>query len=160
KLPLDALEKGRPLANGHKSADELASKIRELNIIAQRGGGSALVETEGEDGACLEVFHCLTPSGGVTTILDITEQKRAEEALRRGQKLESLGKMTGGVAHDFNILLPVIIGCLSLLRSGVGRNEKALERIEMATMAAQRGARLTKQLLAFARRQPLRPEII
>jgi len=68
--------------------------------------------------------------------------------------------MTGGVAHDFNNLLTVIIGAAGLLRRAVGRDVRALQRIDMVTTAADRGARLIQQLLAFARRQPLDPTIV
>jgi signal transduction histidine kinase len=68
--------------------------------------------------------------------------------------------MTGGVAHDFNNLLTIIIGSLSLLRRATSRDDKARERIDMMSIAAERASRLTKQLLAFARRQPLQPEIV
>ncbi|MGC1885410.1 MAG: response regulator, partial [Stellaceae bacterium] len=65
-----------------------------------------------------------------------------------------------GIAHDFNNLLTIIIGSLGLLRRAIGRDDKAQERIDMMSVAAERAARLTKQLLAFARRQPLQPEIV
>ena len=71
-----------------------------------------------------------------------------------------MGQMTGGVAHDFNNLLTVIIGSLGLLRRTIGRDDKASERIDMISIAAERAARLTRQLLAFASRQPLQPEIV
>ena len=71
-----------------------------------------------------------------------------------------MGRMTGGVAHDFNNLLTIIIGSLGLLRRATGRDDKARERIDMMSIAAERASRLTKQLLAFARRQPLQPEIV
>ncbi|MGA7868017.1 MAG: ATP-binding protein, partial [Stellaceae bacterium] len=90
----------------------------------------------------------------------MTERRQAEEALRQSQKLESMGRMTGGIAHDFNNLLTIIIGSLGLLRRAIGRDDKAQERIDMMSVAAERAARLTKQLLAFARRQPLQPEIV
>jgi nitrogen-specific signal transduction histidine kinase/ActR/RegA family two-component response regulator len=93
-------------------------------------------------------------------MLDITERRRAEEALRQSQRLDSMGRMTGAVAHDFNNLLTVIIGSLDLLKRAIGGDDKARARIEMMTMAAERASTLTKQLLAFARRQPLQPLIV
>ncbi|MGH7030342.1 MAG: CHASE3 domain-containing protein [Stellaceae bacterium] len=120
-----------------------------------------LVERQGERGTFVEVFHNPTSDGGsVTTLLDVTARRQAEEALRQAQKLEALGQMTGGIAHDFNNLLTIIIGSLELLRRSVGRGDKALERIDMIGVAAERAARLTEQLLAFARRQPLQPEVV
>ena len=90
----------------------------------------------------------------------MTGRRQAEEALRQAQKLEALGQMTGGIAHDFNNLLTIIIGSLELLRRSVGRDGKAIERVDMVMGAAERAARLTRQLLTFARRQPLQPEIV
>jgi len=96
----------------------------------------------------------------------MTEKKRAEEeleqaraALAQSQKMEAVGQLTGGVAHDFNNLLTVITNGLDLL-SGPLRDEAQKRRIiDSAQRAADRGAKLTQQLLAFSRRQPLRPEI-
>jgi signal transduction histidine kinase/ActR/RegA family two-component response regulator len=83
----------------------------------------------------------------------------AEQALIRSQRLESLGQLTGGVAHDFNNLLTVVLGNVSLLKAGSGSvtNDEALGEIERA---ARRAADLTRQLLAFARRQPLLPRVV
>jgi signal transduction histidine kinase/ActR/RegA family two-component response regulator len=153
------IRRGAPLPL--EGANKLAARIRELEAAARTAGRSALVENEGERGASVEIFHNPTADGGfVTTLLDVTERRKAEEALRQAKKLESMGRMTGGVAHDFNNLLTVIIGSLGLLRGTIGRDDKALERIDMMSVAAERASRLTKQLLAFARRQPLQPEIV
>jgi PAS domain S-box-containing protein len=97
---------------------------------------------------------------------DMTEKKRAEEALEQAraalaqsQKMEAVGQLTGGVAHDFNNLLTVIANGLDLL-AGPIRDEVQKHRIiDSAQRAAERGAKLTEQLLAFSRRQPLRPQI-
>ncbi|WP_245844206.1 hybrid sensor histidine kinase/response regulator [Sphingomonas spermidinifaciens] len=96
---------------------------------------------------------------------DITERKRAEveleanrEALAQGQKLEAVGRLTGGVAHDFNNLLTVIRSSADLLRRPGLSEEKRARYIEAIADTAERAATLTGQLLAFARRQPLQPE--
>ena len=97
---------------------------------------------------------------------DLTEKKATEQALEQtraalvqAQKMEAVGQLTGGVAHDFNNLLTVIVNALDLLASP-GRDEAQRRRIvDSAQRAAEHGARLTQQLLAFSRRQPLRPEI-
>ena len=96
---------------------------------------------------------------------DMTEKKLAQDqlaqaqaALAQSQKMEAVGQLTGGVAHDFNNLLTVITNGLDLL-SGPLRDEAQKRRIiDSAQRAADRGAKLTQQLLAFSRRQPLRPE--
>ncbi|WP_425437651.1 PAS domain-containing protein [Melittangium boletus] len=91
---------------------------------------------------------------------DITEQRQIEEQLRQSQKMEAVGKLTGGVAHDFNNLLQVIAGNLQLLQRDVAGNERGLRRVRTAIGSVERGARLASQLLAFARRQPLAPMVI
>jgi PAS domain S-box-containing protein len=97
---------------------------------------------------------------------DMTEKRRAEEALEQAraalaqaQKMEAVGQLTGGVAHDFNNLLTVITNSLDLLERRVRSDAQTRRIIDSAQRAAERGARLTEQLLAFSRRQPLRPEI-
>ncbi len=91
---------------------------------------------------------------------DVTEQRRVEEELRQSQKMEAVGKLTGGVAHDFNNLLQVISGNLQLLQRDVASNERAQRRVNNAIGSVNRGAKLASQLLAFARRQPLRPLVL
>jgi signal transduction histidine kinase/DNA-binding response OmpR family regulator len=86
-----------------------------------------------------------------------TELERAHAQLRQSQKMEAIGQLTGGVAHDFNNVLQVIAGNLQLLRMNLAGNPQAQRRLESAAFAADRGAKLSSQLLAFARRQPLQP---
>jgi len=88
----------------------------------------------------------------------LAERDQAEEALHRAQKLEAVGQLTGGVAHDFNNLLTVIIGALDLMQRHPGDATRRERMIEAAQGAARRGERLTQQLLAFSRRQALKPE--
>lgn len=89
------------------------------------------------------------------------EQRRiAEAALLQAQRLEALGKLTGGVAHDFNNLLTTIIGNLELIGRAAAGDERIRKLAGAAERAASRGARLTESLLAFARARPMRPETI
>ncbi len=90
--------------------------------------------------------------------LEVAYRRQAEDALRQSQKMEAIGQLTGGVAHDFNNLLMVIIGNLDLLAREVVGQPKQENLIAAAQKGATRGAQLTSQLLAFARRQTLRPE--
>jgi len=83
----------------------------------------------------------------------------AEEQLRQSQKLEAIGGLTGGVAHDFNNLLQVIAGNLHLLARHEPQNANVQRRVAASIAAVERGAKLSSQLLAFARRQPLSPAI-
>jgi len=86
------------------------------------------------------------------------ERQAAEAALLQAQKLEAVGKLTGGIAHDFNNMLQIIGGNLQLLRRSLGADETALRRLDSAVSGVDKGARLASQLLAFASRQPLRPQ--
>jgi PAS domain S-box-containing protein len=98
---------------------------------------------------------------------DVTERRSAAEALKQSerallhaQKMETIGKLTGGVAHDFNNLLQVIAGNLQLLSRDVVGNERAERRVQNAIAGVRRGARLAGHLLAFGRRQPLEPKVV
>jgi PAS domain S-box-containing protein len=95
----------------------------------------------------------------VPEAVDITERRHAEERLRQAQKIEALGRLTGGVAHDFNNLLMVISGGLQLMERGI-EGPKRQRMVDGMRQAVERGAGLCRQLLAFARRQPLRPEVL
>jgi PAS domain S-box-containing protein len=101
-----------------------------------------------------------TPEGRVTitAIRDVTERLQMEDQLRHAQRIDAMGQLTGGLAHDFNNLLGVIIGNLDVIAAR--RNDAIAEFVENALEAADRGANLVRQLLAFARRQPLQPERI
>lgn len=100
----------------------------------------------------------MSGGGSVVRCVDITDKLRDETALRQGQKMEATGQLTGGMAHDFNNILQVIQANLDLVKNAVPNDQAALARLGAAGAAADRGARLTQQLLAFARRQPLAPQ--
>ncbi len=110
------------------------------------------------NGHQLELRRTPMPDDGfVLTVSDMTKRAQAEAVLREAQKMQAIGQLTGGIAHDFNNLLTVILGNLELTRARLDGDHLLLSRIERATWAAQRGAALTGQLLAFARKQPLAP---
>jgi two-component system NtrC family sensor kinase len=87
------------------------------------------------------------------------ERQQAEAALRLAQRMEAIGQLTGGIAHDFNNLLMVIGGNATMLNDAV-RDDAPRRRLAAITQAAERGERLTRELLAFSGRQMLRPELI
>ncbi|MBN8747977.1 Sensor kinase CckA [Xylophilus ampelinus] len=119
--------------------------------LTTQGGERRIVRTSfapeiGEDGRVAGCFE-LT--------FDITEQRRAQALVARAQKLESLGHLTGGLAHDFNNILTVVIGNLDALAHARPHDEAVPEYVQPALDAARRGAELVRALLSFARRQPL-----
>ena len=90
----------------------------------------------------------------------IAERSEAEEQLRHAQRMEAVGKLTGGVAHDFNNLFTVILGNLELIAEQVEGDQITTSCAQAALRAVERGAKLTQQLLAFARNQPLSPRTV
>jgi PAS domain S-box-containing protein len=91
---------------------------------------------------------------------DLTEKQEAEVRLRQAQKMDAVGQLTGGVAHDFNNILTVITGTIGILAEAVADRPELASIAKLIDDAAERGAQLTKHLLAFARRQPLQPREI
>ncbi len=99
-------------------------------------------------------------AGYFGSCIDISDQRSAEAQLRQAQKMEAVGKLTGGVAHDFNNLLQVIGSNLEMLSVEIADNDRLNKRVETALQAVWRGSKLASQLLAFARRQPLSPKVM
>src|SRR5665213_1500481 len=102
-------------------------------------------------------------AGSIDRILissrDVTDREESQARLRRAQRMEAVGHLTGGVAHDFNNILQVIRGNLELIAAKV-KDREASQRLKNALHGADRAAALTRQLLAFARRQPLEPRVV
>src|SRR5262249_52877350 len=91
---------------------------------------------------------------------DVTEQKRLEEQLRQAQKMESLGRLAGGMAHDFNNLMNAVLGHASFAASALAELHPVRAELEEIERAAMRASELTRQLLAFARLQHVAPRIV
>jgi two-component system cell cycle sensor histidine kinase/response regulator CckA len=89
--------------------------------------------------------------------IDVTERRRLEQQLRQAQKMEAIGRLAGGVAHDFNNVLTAILGYADLLGSGIGEADESIAEIKKA---GERAASLTRQLLAFSRQQVLEPKVL
>ena len=96
----------------------------------------------------------------VATYRDTTEKRRLQEALVHAQRLDAVGRLAGGVAHDFNNLLSVINGYCQILAGQVADQPRVLKEVEEIHQAGQKAATLTRQLLAFGRRQPLKVRVI
>jgi signal transduction histidine kinase/ActR/RegA family two-component response regulator len=97
------------------------------------------------------------PKGAVVVYRDVTEAKETERLLRQAQKMDAIGQLTGGIAHDFNNILTVIMGMIEIVAEEVAEEPQIAALAKTISQAADRGAELTQRLLAFARKQPLRP---
>ena len=98
--------------------------------------------------------------GAICMALDITDRKQLEEQFRQAQKMEAVGRLAGGIAHDFNNLLMVIQGYADLLAERLPEGNPLRRNAEQIQMASQRASSLTRQLLAFSRKQMLAPKIL
>jgi len=98
-------------------------------------------------------------SGVLGIFWDVTEQRALESQLRHAQKMEAVGQLAGGVAHDFNNLLTVILGNVSLVKTGLAEDDPHKQLLELTEKATLRAAELTSKLLGFSRRTPLRLEL-
>jgi PAS domain S-box-containing protein len=159
---------GRPFAAEHWWPEE-AERARVAAAIAAAARGEPQryqTTASGAGGAVVAVDFSLRPvrdaAGRVELLVaeghDVTELKAAEARLHESQKTEMLGQLTGGVAHDFNNLLMAVLGNLALLRKRLPEEPRLTRLLDGAQQGAERGAALTQRLLAFARRQELRPE--
>jgi len=105
-----------------------------------------------------------TEAGGAArvdaTMVDITDRKALEQQLWQAQKLDALGSLAGGVAHDFNNLLTAIVGYAGLLRQDLPKDDPRIDDVDEIDKACHRAAGLTRQLLAFSRRQPFEPRAL
>lgn len=145
-----------PLAPGQTRAQRIAELLAPL-LAAD---GSAVEHTT-PDGRTLLVSARPSRTGHMVSIaVDVTDRLASEQLLREAQRMEAIGQLTGGLAHDLNNYLAVIIGNLELLAECPGLDPHAPKLIANAISGVERGAELTKSLLAFSRRQPLAPVVL
>jgi PAS domain S-box-containing protein len=145
----------RTISRGGEWRGEICNRRKDGTLFWERASISAVTTDEGD------IMHY------VALKEDITEQRRSEAALRQSQlqllqstKMEAVGRLAGGVAHDFNNLLGVIVGYADLLLRGAADDPGRRSKVEQIARAAARAADLTRQLLAFSRKQVLEPKVL
>jgi PAS domain S-box-containing protein len=163
---------GRPYWEAPWWPAEEATQALVREVVAEAAAGHFVRrETAMADpaGRAVAVDFSVTPvrdEDGLVSLLvaearDVSALKAAQALLHEAQKMDTLGQLTGGVAHDFNNLLMAVLGNLAILRRRVEtRQPELLRQVDAATQAAERGATLTQRLLAFARRQDLKPQAV
>lgn len=141
----------------------VASALRERMVEVLRSGEIQVYEYRVLDSEQLKEFEVRLAPGGANEIVaivrNVTDKKLLEEQLRQSQKLEAIGRLAGGLAHDFNNLLTVVQGNAQLLEEETVP-DSAREYIQQIEQAAERGASLVKQLLAFGRGQVMQPTVL
>jgi PAS domain S-box-containing protein len=142
------------LAQFLDSADRRTLNPRRELMVRRRDGREFMAELSvtaltRREGVLFNVFY-----------RDLTDKIAAEERIRHTEKMEAVGQLTGGVAHDFNNILTVITGTIEILADAVAKEPGLAAITKMIDEAAARGAELTQHLLAFARKQPLQPREI
>ncbi|HMK79043.1 MAG TPA: ATP-binding protein [Xanthobacteraceae bacterium] len=133
-------------------------KFDAFELAVRREGESAFMHLIASGGPICDARG--RQIGAVMVYRNVTEARQIERQLRQSQKLDAIGKLTGGVAHDFNNILTVITGTIDILSDGLTDRPSLAAIAKMIDEAATRGAELTQQLLAFARRQPLEPRAV
>jgi PAS domain S-box-containing protein len=143
-----------------RRVDDLFSERRQLHELEQRYRGKNGSPVWGAVTTSLTRFDGGKVTLGLAVVQDRTESKSLEEQLRQAQKLEALGRLAGGVAHDFNNLLSVIMGYSEVTLHKLDRDSPIYTSVEEVKKAGERATALTRQLLAFSRKQVLQPKVL
>ncbi len=146
-------------------AQAVAGEFGEVDVDAEvtrrmaslrTGRNASMVQRRRPNGRVLELRRNPLPGGGFVTLYsDITGRLAMEQRLQQSEKMAAVGRLTAGVAHDFNNLLATIVGSAELLERQASANPALARRLQLIMQAAARGSDLVRQLLAFAKQQPL-----
>ena len=150
-LPLTG-DDGRPVEPAHVFARVLAGESTTITVGAEAARYEArLLPLRDAAGAV---------QGLLGVGLDVTERKQLEEQLLQAQKMEAIGQLAGGIAHDFNNMLSAIMGFTGVVQRELSRGDPLQQDLAQVILAAERAAGLTRQLLAFSRKQVLEPRVL
>ena len=159
--------KGRPVADfydgGLGQAQDVMSRLRRDGRI--RNQELVFHRSDGRSVAVSSSLSLLRDSAGaiigtVGILKDVSERRELEEQLRQSQKMDAVGRLAGGIAHDFNNLLTVITGRAQIMLARLRPDEPMHREVKLVRTTAERAAALTKQLLAFSRKQVLKPQVL
>ncbi len=142
--------------DARRLAKEMSTSGMPASLWRHRTKAGRLIEVE-------TAVHEIRYDGGragLAVLMDVTDRRRLEEQLRQAQKMEAVGMLAGGVAHDFNNLLTIITGYGQLIFSNLPTDDPNRHSAEQIVKAGERAAALTRQLLAFSRRQVLQPKVL
>ncbi len=165
-VPADILRLGLPMEDmlraqaeaGEFGPVDVAEEVERRMILLRQGGSIGTIERQRPNGQILEIRRNPLAGGGFVTLYsDITDRRHAEERARQAQTMAAIGRLTSGVAHDFNNLLSSITGNAEMLLGDRSTLPRESRRVAVILQAADRGAELVRQLLAFARKQMLTP---
>ena len=149
-----------------RPAEDVQNLLVNVSGVTPQHDEAGVWKHRKKDGTVIDVeitAHALTFYGRPAQIVlayDVTERRSLEEQLRQSQKLEAVGQLAGGVAHDFNNLLTVITGYSDLSLRRLDKNNPLRSNLEEIKKAGERAASLTRQLLAFSRKQVLQPKVL
>jgi PAS domain S-box-containing protein len=159
---------GRPVAQTLYAGCSPSDFEHAMQVLMQHGDFAGRMQHATASGSLLTVHaHWIlvrrddgSPRAILSVVTDLSDKIVLEQRLLQLQKLEALGRLTGGIAHDFNNWLTVIIGNAEELVDALAGQDELGDIARMIQLAGERGAQLTRRLLAFARRQPLAPEVV
>jgi len=149
-------EEFRTISLGDVQAQAEDFRLTVPNIARHRAKNGRMIDVE----IAVHEIEYIGRKAQLAVILDITGRRQLEEQLRQAQKMEAVGMLAGGIAHDFNNLLTIITGYSQLILNNLGPYDRNRHSAEQIMKAGERAAALTKQLLAFSRRQVLQPRVL